>query len=89
VNKYIFSFATAASIVSQRMQIEYDQMPSDFLEKYPELVAAVSLSDLEKVASRYLLPEKSILLVVGKEEDFEKPLSALGPVHKISLPKYE
>jgi len=89
VNKYIFSFATAASIVSQRMQIEYDQMPSDFLEKYPDLVAAVGLSDLERVASKYLLPEKSILLVVGKEEDFEKPLSALGPVHKISLPKYE
>lgn len=89
VNKYIFSFATAASIVSQRMQLDYDQMPSDYLEKYPDLVAVVNLNDLERVARNYLLPEKSILLVVGKEEDFEKPLSALGPVHKISLPKYE
>lgn len=89
VNKYIFSFSSAASIVSQSMQLEYDQMPSDYLEKYPDLVAAVGLKDLERVGSNYLLPEKSILLVVGKEEDFEKPLSALGPVYKISLPKYD
>lgn len=89
VNKYIFSFATAASIVRQRMQLEYDQMPSDYLEKYPQLLSAVEMSDLQRVASKYLLPEKSILLVVGKEEDFEQPLSVLGPVQKISLPKYE
>lgn len=89
INKYIFSFASAASIVNQRMQLEYDQMPSDYLEKYPQLIEAVKLSDLERVASKYLHPEKSILLVVGKEEDFEKPLSTLGPVHKIILPKYE
>ncbi len=89
INKYIFSFASAASIVSQRMQLEYDQMPGDYLEKYPELVAAVKLNDLERVASKYLLPEKSLLLVVGKEEDFDQPLATLGPVQKITLPKYE
>lgn len=89
INQYIFSFATSASVVSQRMRLEYDQLPSDYLEKYPALIEQVQLPDLERVAKQHLLPERSLLLVVGKEEDFEKPLSSLGPVHRLTPPKFD
>lgn len=89
VNQFIFSFTSSASIVSQQMQLEYDGLPEDYLERYPARINTVTLGDLERVARIHLHPETAILLVVGKEEDFEKPLSTLGVVNRIVLKKYQ
>ena len=89
INQFIFSFTSSASVVSQQMQLEYDGLPEDYLEKYQERVAAVSLEDLGRVAEKHLHPGKSLLLVVGQEEDFDKPLSAFGLVNRIELKKYK
>ena len=88
VNQFIFSFTSSASIVSQQIQLEYDGLPEDYLEKYQARVAAVTLKDLERVAEKHLHPEKSLLMVVGKEEDFDKPLSSFGLVNRIELKKF-
>ncbi len=87
-NQFIFSFSSAAGVVGQQIQLEYDGLPRDCLKYYQERVAAVTLEDLDRVAKKYLQPEKSILLVVGKEENFEKPLSSFGPVTRLELVKY-
>jgi zinc protease len=71
------------------MQLEYDGMPEDYLEQYQERVAAVTLETLSRVAEEHLHPEKSLLLVVGKEEDFAQPLSSFGLVNRIELKKYK
>jgi zinc protease len=88
VNQFIFSFTSSASIVSQKMQLEYDGMPEDYLEKYPQRIAAITLEDLDRVIEKHLHPERSLLVVVGKEEDFDMPLSSFGPVNRVELPKY-
>jgi len=88
-NQFIFSFASSASIVSQRIQLEYDGLPEDYLEKYPERIAAITLEDLDRVVEKNLHPERSLLVVVGKEQDFDQPLSSFGPVNRIDLPKYD
>lgn len=88
MNQFIFSFSSPASIISQQMQLEYDGLPEDYLKNYQGRVAAVTPEDLDRAAENHLRPEKSILLVVGKEEDFEKPLSSFGPVNRIALTKY-
>lgn len=88
VNQFIFSFTSSASIVSQQMQLEYDGLPEDYLEQYQKRVSAVTLEDLGRVAENHLHPQKSLLLVVGKEEDFDQPLSSFGLVNRIELKKY-
>jgi predicted Zn-dependent peptidase len=88
INQFIFSFTSSASIVSQQMQLEYDGLPEDYLEQYQGRVAAVKLEKLGRVAEKHLHPEKSLLLVVGKEEDFDQPLSSFGLVNRIELKKY-
>jgi len=89
VNQFIFSFTSPASIVSQQMQIEYDGLPGDYLTRYQERLAAITLEDLGRVAESHLSPDQSLLLVVGKEESFEKPLSSFGPVTRVELKKYD
>ena len=88
INQFIFSFTSSASIVSQQIQLEYDGLPGDTLEKYQERVGAVTFEDLERVAANHLSPEKSLLVVLGKEEDFDRPLSSFGSVTRIELRKY-
>jgi zinc protease len=89
ISQFIFSFTSSASIVSQQMQLEYDGLPEDYLEKFQGRVAAVNLEDLGRVAQKHLHPETSVLLVVGREEDFDQPLSAFGLVNRIDLKKYK
>ena len=85
INQFIFSFSSSAAIVGQQMRLEYDGLPEDYLEKYRERVAAVTPADLRRVAQSHLHPERSVLIVVGREKDFEKPLSSLGTVNRIDL----
>jgi zinc protease len=89
ISQFIFSFTSSARIVSQQMQLEYDGLPEDYLEKFQGRVAAVNREDLGRVAGKHLHPETSVLLVVGQEEDFDQPLSGFGPVNRINLKKYE
>ena len=88
-NQYIFSFASAASLVGQKMQLAYEGLPEDYLEKYPQRLAAVSLEDLDRAVEKHLHPESALLVVVGKEEDFDGPLASFGAVKRIDLPKYD
>jgi len=89
INQFIFSFVSSASLVSQKMQLFYDGQPEDYLEKYPQRLGAVTLEDLDRAAEKYLHPESALLVVVGKEENFDGPLSSFGTVKRIDLPKYD
>ena len=82
-NKFIFSFTSSAGIVNRQMQLEYEDMPEDFLERYQENISNIDLEDIKRVAEQHLHPDKSILIVVGNGEDFDKPLSRFGMVNKI------
>jgi predicted Zn-dependent peptidase len=85
INQFIFSFSSSAAVVGQQMRLEYDGLSDDYLEKYRERVASVTVADLERAAREHLHPEKSVLVVVGREEGFEKPLSSFGTVTRIEL----
>ncbi|MBP1717308.1 MAG: hypothetical protein H6Q43_746 [Deltaproteobacteria bacterium] len=88
-NQFIFSFASSASLVSQKMQLAYDGLPDDYLEKYPQRLAAITLENLDRAVEKHLHPESALLVVVGKEENFDGPLSSFGTVKRIDLPKYD
>ena len=85
INKFIFSFTSPASVVNHQMRLEYDSLPHDYLQRYKENISLVTLKDVQRVAMKYLHPDKSVLMVVGKDEDFDNPLSHLGQVNEIKL----
>jgi predicted Zn-dependent peptidase len=87
INNFIFSFTSSHQIVVETMDLEYNHLPSDFLKMYQERIARVTREDVERVAQSYLHPENALFLVVGNEGAFEKPLSDLGKVNRIELPK--
>jgi predicted Zn-dependent peptidase len=83
INSFIFAYTSSTQMVAQTMSLEYDHLPSDFLNQYPAKIQEVTLDDVHRAARNYLHPEQSIVLVVGDGEAFDKSLTRFGPVREI------
>ncbi|MEA5114249.1 MAG: pitrilysin family protein [Geobacteraceae bacterium] len=83
INSFIFAFTNAASVVNHRARLEFYGYPEGYLENYRQNVAKITREDVLRVARKYLRPEGMILVVVGDEKKFDKPLSTLGKVTEI------
>jgi zinc protease len=85
LNKYVFTMDSPSKVLNQRMALEFYGYPADFWQKYPGAIEKVTSADVERVAKKYVQPNQLAVLVVGKESDFEKPLSTLGTVTAIDI----
>ena len=80
-----FDFDNTGKIVNRLMMYEYYRYPRDFLQRYQEGVRKVTKADVERVAKTYLKSDQFAILVLGKEKDFEAPLTSLGKVTRIDI----
>jgi predicted Zn-dependent peptidase len=85
LNSFVFSFADSGLIVGRLMGLEYHGLPKDFLQRFRDSVVRLTKEDLLRVARLHLHPDRVIILAVGKDNDFEKPLSAFGPITVLTL----
>jgi zinc protease len=67
------------------MTYAYFGYPLDFLQKTRDNVEKVSKADVLRVASEHLKPDKIQILAVGRPQDFDEPLSVLGPMREIDI----
>lgn len=82
LNDFVFEFETPSDACNLYAQLEYFRVPPDYLEKYRERVAALTLDDLKRVARTYLKPDKLTLLVLGNSS-VEEELKKAGPLEVI------
>jgi predicted Zn-dependent peptidase len=83
-NSFIFRFPNRSSVVQQLLMLEFDDEPADFYTTLLERYARVTVEDIQRVARRYLQPDRTTVLVVGDVAPFEADLAAFGPVHRIA-----
>jgi hypothetical protein len=55
------------------------------LQKTKANVEKVTKADVLRVARKHLRPDKLQILAVGRPQDFDEPLSVLGPVNEIDI----
>jgi zinc protease len=67
------------------MGYEFYGYPADFLERFRAAVEKVTVADVERVARKYIHPEKFAVLVVGNSKDFDRPLSSFGKVTPLDI----
>lgn len=90
-------FATAAAIVGTFANDEYTKRNPDFWDTYRDRVRAVTADDVLRVAKKYLMPDKMVILAVGNIDDIlkgnaDKPESSFkklaknGDIQRIPLP---
>ncbi len=72
-------------MATQKARLEYYHYPAGYLESYRDNIARVTKEDVLRVAKKYLHPDGMILVVVGDEKKFDKPLASFGKVQEIKL----
>jgi len=85
LNAYVFTADSKSKVLDQRVNLEFYGYPADFYQTYPAKLQAVTADDVARVAKKYVQPNQVAVLVVGKEKDFDKPLSTLGAVTPVDI----
>lgn len=85
LNSFIFNFDTPEKVLRERVAYEFYGYPLDFLEQYRTGIEKATTADVNRVAGKYLHKDQFSVLVVGNAKDFDKPLSAMGPVTNVDI----
>ncbi len=85
LNSFVFRFDTKQEVMAERMLYEFYGYPPDFLERYRAGIEKVTPEDVARVARAYVHKDKLALLVVGKAQDFDRPLAGFGQVATLDI----
>ena len=77
LNSFVFNFQTPEQTLSRLMRYEYYNYPKDFIFRYQRDVEKATIKDVQRVAQKYLQPNKIVTLVVGNGNDIKPPLTTL------------
>jgi zinc protease len=82
---FAFEFDSTGKVVQRMMNYEYYGYPRDYLQRFRENIEKVSKTDILNAARKHLHPDQSIQLLLGREKDFDQPLSTLGKVTSVDI----
>jgi zinc protease len=87
LNSFLFRYDTRQKVLAESERLEFYGYPSDYLETYKAALEKVTVADLDRVAKKYIHPEKYALLVVGKNDEIKPGLDELklGPVQPVDI----
>ncbi|AFY79320.1 putative Zn-dependent peptidase [Pleurocapsa sp. PCC 7327] len=83
LNSFVFNFENPNQTLSRLMRYEYFGYPEDFIFQYQRAVKATTIQDVQRVAQKYLQPDRIVTLIVGNAQAIQPPLSNLGGEVKI------
>jgi zinc protease len=78
LNSFLFRYDTPDKVLNERVRLEFYGYPENYLETYRAGIEKVTLADLERVAKKYITPDKLAVLVVGNHGEIAPPLDQLG-----------
>jgi zinc protease len=85
LNSFIFEFDSKEKVLVERMRYEFYGYPADFLERYRAGIEKVTPADVDRVAKKYVHPERLSILVVGNPKDFDRSLTSFGKVTPLDI----
>jgi zinc protease len=85
LNSFVFNFDGKGEIVARLMTYDYYGYPRDFLQTYQKNLERVTVEDVHRVAKKHVRPGALLVLAVGRDDDFDAPLSTLGDVRTIDI----
>ncbi|MGA3082606.1 MAG: pitrilysin family protein, partial [Terracidiphilus sp.] len=87
LNSFLFRYDTREKVLAERVKLEFYGYPADYLETYKSALEKVTVADLNRVARKYIHPDKLAILVVGNGPEIKPGLDELklGPVQPIDI----
>ncbi len=68
------------TIATYAINIDRYNLPKDYYQNYLKNIDAVTKDDVQKMAQKYILPDNSYVIVVGKGSEIENSLKQFGPI---------
>ena len=78
IRGYPRGFETPDQIAAQLEQIVTYDLPDTYFNSYIERIQSVTLDDVNRVANRYLQPDRMAVVIVGDRSKIEQPVRTLG-----------
>jgi zinc protease len=66
INSFVFRFENPHSLVTRAMEYDFYAYPEDYLTRYREHIRNVTTQDVQRVAKKYLHPERQAIILVGE-----------------------
>ncbi|MBI3004917.1 MAG: insulinase family protein [Ignavibacteriales bacterium] len=85
LNSYVFQFDTKGEIINRLMTLEFYGYPKDYTQKQQREVQAATKQSVNEAIAKRWNPGALTMLVVGKDADFDEPMSALGSVRTVDI----
>ncbi len=78
LNSFVFRYDTKGKIINELVTLEYYGYPKDFIQKQQQDIQKATKESVNEAVRNRWKPEALAILVVGKDSDFDEPLSSLG-----------
>ncbi|HVP37561.1 MAG TPA: pitrilysin family protein [Candidatus Saccharimonadales bacterium] len=86
LNSFVFNFSEPSAVMFRAAYYELVGYPQDFLQKYQQGLQNVTAASMLAAAKRHIHPDNLITVIVGREKDFDRPLTSLGqPVERMDI----
>jgi zinc protease len=85
LNSLVFEYDSRASVLNERMTLDYAGLDPDSFDRLVEEIQAVTVEDVQEVAQRYLRPDALQILVVGHGGEIGDQLDQFGEVNEIDI----
>jgi zinc protease len=69
---------TSSDIAGRLVDMELYDLPADYFDHYRERIDELTREDMERVARRYIDPDRLLIIVVGAAATVREPLKSLG-----------
>lgn len=85
LNSFVFQYDTKGKVISQLLTLEFFGYQKDYIQKQQREVQAATKQSVNDAIKKRWNADALTILVVGKDADFDEPLSALGQVKTIDI----
>jgi predicted Zn-dependent peptidase len=89
VNSQVFDYESNDRIIRRLVWYDIVGLPLDNLEREFEALTGATLEDVNRVGKQYLHPDDLVILVVGVQDKFDRPLTDFGDVNVIEIEEVE
>ena len=81
------SFEATADISRRLEDVLVFKLPDDYFSRYVQNIQAVTAADVQRVAQKYIAPDKFAVVVVGDKKTIEPAIRALnlGPLKELTV----
>ncbi len=85
IRKFPSNFETYKQIASNLIGYVIHQLPEDYFNTYIANVKAVSIDNVNSTAQKYILPDRTVIVIVGNKEILKDELTKLGSIEVVEV----